>query len=505
MRRARRALGGVAIALAATSQAQCGSGAPAPSPTPATVQATIGPEGGDLLADDGTKLTIFPGALEAPTDVWMTRLAALDDPSWGAAVQLSPVGLSLKIPATLEVPLHATFPAAGDPEQLGFLNPGLPAETGRAPALSDDRGTAIVQVTHLGGVIVADNCHEDTRDVLTQRWTDRGCSRQDVVDRIHAHAGFENADVPGACAFLAPYSIQLLLGTFFVDRGGYDDGTDVPDDVLEELVGYVEEGRSVVLAFNQGTFGQRAQDGAGAGTGAYPSISHTAVVELQGREWQIRSAVTIAQLDEGTVLPVLHGAKVVRWPLSDLNGFRKLRQGAAVETAACGKLGCLGMYDAPEQRTVPWSAVRIFVESKPLFACGDAATSAPSDASTPPKDARGPDGARPEAGGPVDAGAPEAASRDAAPPEAAPPEAGIHDAAAPEAAPAEAGPRDAAPEAAPPEAGPREAAAPDAAPPDAAPRDAAPTDAAPLDAASTDAAPREAAAPDAGRKDSGHD
>ncbi len=350
----------VTLLLSCLACAACGSNAPV------VLKGTIGPEGGSLKASNGLEFVVPAGALAAKTSLTLTQLDAksFTDGTAVAGVLMEPSGLQFAQPATLTVPLPEAWPADATAVELEFKTTAAGAyETGRELQLSADRRKATFEVRHFSGKICAKNCHAGTREFLRARFRERGCCA-DETNRL-VKAKFPTVPQGASCEYVDEQSIQAVLDTFFDDIGGWDEGQDVPSATLAQMVSAANEGRQVAIAFKQTAFGSRE------GTHHfYSRVAHTTVLEFKDGEWKIRNAVVAGN----DVLKALGGTNLAWWPLADLNGFRKARQGVAVEVQACGKPGCLGPvgidpgdpaypYLPLDTRAIPWGAVRIYVES----------------------------------------------------------------------------------------------------------------------------------------------
>lgn len=96
---------------------------------PARVEATIGVEGGVLVAGagplSGLALTFPAGALSAPTLVACEQIAGVDKPLYagtGPAVRCTPLDVTLAKPVALALPYDDTLlPASAGPASLSIL------------------------------------------------------------------------------------------------------------------------------------------------------------------------------------------------------------------------------------------------------------------------------------------------------------------------------------------------------------------------------------------------
>lgn len=358
------------IRLSFTSVAGCVllAGCPATEQGATTTQTIVAAAGGTIVTSGGVLLDIPAGALPADTEITVTTLssAALTavDGAFVAGVILEPDGLSLSAPATLRVPLPAPWSSDSPPVELFFKgdSPGLAVPTGALVSLSDDRTTALFEITHFSGRICANNCHEGVREFLASSFASRGCAQDTWQARV---VGRYPGLVFEACDKINADVIQCVLDTFFDDFGGWDGGVDIPDEQLQQLAQYAEQGRHVVFTFGK--------DRIAARSGArqfYGLVAHSAIVEKKDGIWQLRNAFVPDNLSRE--LAAIDYTNLIWWPLSNVNNFRNLANSVALELAVCGTPGCLGSSNPLlgethpllplEQRLVPWNAVHVYVE-----------------------------------------------------------------------------------------------------------------------------------------------
>jgi len=354
--------------------------------------------GGVVRTPAGITLEVPPGAVSRDVEVTIASLqAAALDPGWGAGVRLEPSGLRFSKPATLTIPLSRAAAPDRLPGHLEFLgsDPASAYQNGLAASLSADRRSVTIKISHFSGAICAANCHAGTREFLTKAFAARGLDARQMQECIGRK--FPGATLPEACDWLDPPEVQLILDTFFdqIDFNEYTAGVDVGPGVVERLAMMAASGRNVVFAFSEGGLQRRSGP-----RNLYPDIDHTATVELRDGQWQIRNTAKVGS----AVLRALGGTNLAWWPLDDLNGFRKLLQGVGVEVQACGKPGCLArdyegdesnpsdrIYAPLEERKVPWSAVRIYVEKTDAIAACRTDAGAPPPPDATPDTGKGPD------------------------------------------------------------------------------------------------------------------
>lgn len=372
----RRAISRIAAALAAIAMFQIG-GCPNGilGPPQGTATETISAAaGGRVLGSTGYELEIPPGALAEDTEITLTPLSAARladlEPRYLAGVVLEPEGLTFSRPATLRVPLPAPWPHTDPPMELMFkgTDPAEAVETGRLVGLSEDGRFAIFEVLHFSGRICANQCHAGVREYLEAQYAARGCARAEWSRRVTGK--YPGLELRESCEFIAPEELIAILDSMFDEFGEWSGGVDVPADKLAELEQIAESGRFVVFLFGKDAFTPR-----GGARNFFGNVAHSAIAEKRAGRWEMRNAFVPGKV--ARLLP--DGTNLVWWPMDDLNAFRNLQQGVAIEIAVCGSPGCLGTddpfdtskpYDPLEKRTViPWNAVRIFVEREQNSPC----------------------------------------------------------------------------------------------------------------------------------------
>lgn len=340
---------------------------------PQAVRATISAaKGGTISTDSGVTLVIPAGALAEDTEIVLTTVTASAlskiDSSFLAGVILEPDGLTFSTPATLRVPLPAALDADFPPRELVFkgTDPKDAVETGTLVGLSADGRTAIITVTHFSGRVCANNCHEGVRQFLKASFASRSCPQAEWEARVVGkYPGYSF----GPCDTIKAGAIHAIVDSYFDFYAGADGDTDIPVQTLAELEAFAAAGRHVVLLFGKDAMPERSGERM-----FYGNVAHSAIVEMKDGKWQMRHTF----VPGGVPLAAIDNTNFVWWPLSDLNAFRRLRQGVGIEMAVCGTPGCLGSadpeakgkpYNPLETRIVPWNAVRIFVEREDNSPC----------------------------------------------------------------------------------------------------------------------------------------
>ena len=332
--------------------------------------------GGTLTTANGLRLVIPAGALAGDTDVTLTPVA-LRDPDGRAiiAARLSPNGLILLRPATLTMPLPRDWPADDEPVRLDFEgdDPEDAVEAHDPPTLlvaaTGATPTVELPIHHFSGVVCARNCHAGTIRYLLARLEERGCRREDVIDFVRSR--YPGLDIPAdGCGARGAQVVQAYLDSVFDDVAAYDEGEPISAAAVDDLITTAESGKLVVVAFKGGAWGAR-----GGPRGFFPSgamdYRHTAAFEKVGGVWQLRNSLATA--NRGLIDAL--GGNTLHYPALGLEAFRHLRQGEAVEQQLCGATDCLSAphlnpygldvynpVDGSPPRSVPWTAIRIYVE-----------------------------------------------------------------------------------------------------------------------------------------------
>ena len=390
--RARRAASavcamGIMVACASTGD----SSAPTDAPATGMISAR---EGGTIRTQGGIVLEVPPGAVPNDTSVTVTPIdaRASGDAAIVAGARFEPDGLELLAPATLRLPF--TSNGTNPPIELVFR--GSDARNAMASGIVADvssRTHAVLSIWHFSGNICARNCHGGTREFLTARLAAKGLDLTACVT-----SKYPSDLLPAKCEDIhSDQSVQAILGTFFEEQtpSCCDAGQDVPSAQLAQLAQLAASGRNVVIAFQAGGFGTRGGD-----HGFYPSMNHTATIEIVGGVPMLRNTVVVPTQGGVDILALLGGTNLTYWPLAELNRFRTLHSGEALEIAACKDLpeaerpGCLSAPHGPFHplavRPIPWSAVRIFVEREKALDCTsrdagpDASDAASQDAAVCP-------------------------------------------------------------------------------------------------------------------------
>jgi hypothetical protein len=358
----------------------------------------VSDDGGTLTTTGGITLTVDPGALPGDTSVGLIPVSVTEsDDRFIAGARMEPDGLVLDSPLVVRFPLPSDWDADDTPVVYEFKgdDPSDAVETGAYARVTGSPGAyfAEVLVSHFSGTVCAKNCHAGTIRHVLEKFEERGCDRDSVLARVRGK--YNGVNVPrDGCEKRGVETVQAFLDTYFEDRGGFNAGNPVPGNLLAELAGYAQSGRQVVLAFKPGTWGSRSGP-----NNFYPTsvteYAHTAPLVVKNGVVQIRNTLATGNQK---LINALGGENVVRYPLDQVNEFRGLQQGVAVEQSLGLNPGDLsdpsknpygldiyhpiegqsywgrawsdpwtyllseGKWSGVPPRSIPWTAVRIYVE-----------------------------------------------------------------------------------------------------------------------------------------------
>ncbi len=358
----------------------------------------VSDDGGTLTTTGGITLTVDPGALPGDTSVGLIPVSVTEsDDRFIAGARMEPDGLVLDSPLVVRFPLPSDWDADDTPVVYEFKgdDPSDAVETGAYARVTGSPGAyfAEVLVSHFSGTVCAKNCHAGTMRRVLENFAARGCDSDSVLERVRSR--YSGVSMPrDGCGGRGVETVQAFLDTYFEDRGGFNAGNPVPGNILAELAGYAQSGRQVVLAFKPGTWGNR-----GGAHNFYPTseteYAHTAPLEVKNGVVQIHNTLATGNQK---LINALGGENVVRYPLDQLNEFRDLPQGVAVERSLGLNPGDLsdptknsygldiyhpvegqsywgrawsdpwtyllseGKWSGIPPRSIPWTAVRIYVE-----------------------------------------------------------------------------------------------------------------------------------------------
>ncbi len=358
----------------------------------------VADEGGALMTTGGITLTVEPGALPGDTTVALIPVSVIEaDDQFIAGARMEPDGLVLDSPLVVRFPLPSDWHADDTPLVYEFkgYDPANAVATGAYARVTGAPGAyfAEVLVSHFSGTVCARNCHAGTIRQVLQNFTARGCDSDSILGRVRSKYSGVNVP-PDGCGARGVETVQAFLDTYFEDRGGFNAGSPVPGNLLAELAGYAQSGRQVVLAFKPGTWGSRSSPHNFLPTSEM-EYAHTAPLEVKNGVVQIRNTLATGNTK---LINALGGENVVRYPLDKLNEFRDLPQGVATELALGLDPGDLsdpkrnpygldiyhpiegqsywgrawsdpwtylfseGKWSGIPPRSIPWTAVRIYVE-----------------------------------------------------------------------------------------------------------------------------------------------
>lgn len=345
--------------------------------------------GGSVAAPDGTSLELPPGVLPKDMTVTLTPLSINDPTSFEyGGVLFGPNRTELLGAARVRVPLPPDWEAGEAPAIHDFkgnsANDSIP--TGRLASVSGSPGAYVAEFDqlHFCGAVLSANCHAGAIRQILVNFESRGCDRARMLQRINDKYPGVNVDESN-CVSARSRHIQAVLDTYFTDLGGWGPGEQVPGILLNQIIQAAAAGRQVALAFSMLPWGPRQPPYNFYDGGAY---AHTAVLEMKDGIMQIRNSQ--ACRPEKKKLLDLMGGEVRYWyPAGDLNIFRTLKEGEAIERQLgyqSGELGDdtrdisdpLNLYNKLAIRATLWPSVRIYMEKEP----GPPASPCPGD--TPP-------------------------------------------------------------------------------------------------------------------------
>lgn len=391
-----------------------GGGSTVGSPTTETVSAELG---GTIALDDGSLVIFPPGALFEDTDITVTPIAnSGDDGGPLRSFRLEPDGLIFGAPVTVRLPLPASWPEGQAPlvgHAIG-TNPNNAMLTGEVAQLMGSPGAYFAEATihSFSCATLSYNCHAGTIKHVLSEFEARGCAQDDVLDQINAAYPGVNID-ERHCESAGPDQVQSLLDSHFDDVGGWDPGVDVPADVLAEAIQAARDGRQVVLGFS--TQPWQARDGQ---HGFYPALAYAHTATLRVVNGQVVIHNTIQTINQ-YLRDHFGGEVTATYPAEELNEFRQLQVGVALEEQLCGAPDCLsdpslnpfGLNVYPPvdgidgwsidcwlsssncvpPRSVAWPAVRIYIEKTEAdeSPCGECSTQKDGDGDScvaPPDD-----------------------------------------------------------------------------------------------------------------------
>ena len=320
--------------------------------------------GGTITTSGGITLTIPPSALPADTNVIVQKLSVSFEPEKNiTVVRFYPKDLMLLDEVTLKIPLTDELSNEEEFEVHEFTgdNPDYSVHVDNFASISQSLGTyyASISIVHFSGYIFAKNCHSGTFTQVYNDYISRGCNKDSIFAAVNRR--YPDVNVSEGClGYTARPQIRGFLNTFFNEVGSWSGGTDISEKDMSKIKQYALDGQKVVIAFGKKS--------------AY-EFKHTAILEVDNTGViQIRNTCVVGK----EVRDELGGGEVVsNYPFDDLNEFRQLKSGVALELALCGSPGCLS--DATKNKfgkvlikqplearqSGTWGSAKIYVEKTP--------------------------------------------------------------------------------------------------------------------------------------------
>lgn len=252
---------------------------------------TVTAEEGAVIEASGYRLEIPAGALPEDTRITAFSIPANNNTSEQVlgGIRFSPAGLELEKIAIVEIPIDLPVDWQ-DMEQIpvyGFKedDPELAAWNGfyAAVKIVDGRTVAVAPVFHFSGSIFVRNCHSGTFAYVLEQFQNRGCNPDTALERVREKFP-DFGNISSNTEKIIEKDIQRFLSTFFEESYVFDRGKAVGQDVINELTKYTESGRTVVVAFGNGTWPPKGANG------LYPFFPHTAALEKKDGKVQIRNS-----------------------------------------------------------------------------------------------------------------------------------------------------------------------------------------------------------------------
>ena len=326
-------------------------------------------DGGSVTTASGASLYIPAGALPSDTTLFIEVLEIEDESDLiGTCLRISPDDIVLEEPITITMPIPDELTEDDELDVYEFMgdDPGNYIQTGvyatvypsylKTTRGSDTGSVAILSTKNLAGKIFSKNCHAGTFTQIYENYLTRECTKEAFFDNINDKYDDVNAS-EDMLIDASSKEMRAAMGTYFTEIGSVYSGDNVPENIKTTVADNIHEGRIVVIAF-----GKKSGD----------QFSHTAtILEDNWGQLLIRNTCNVG--DE--IRKKLGGGEiVVHYPFNDIDEFRKLPSGVAVELDICGKPGCLSdasqndfgidKMTALENRAVgAWGSIVIFVES----------------------------------------------------------------------------------------------------------------------------------------------
>ena len=263
--------------------------------------------GGIVTLSSGLSIRIEPFALNEDTNI---SLSSIDISQFDVAATLEggvndlhiigavfePDGILLNIPAVVRFPLPKDW--VNDKPLDWYAGPGSdPLEvlpTSLEVTVTGVPGAyfAEVKLSHFSFGMVSHNCHSGTFRNITEKFIERGCTEEQITDLVEFfYDGFEINSLNAKS--VDSDHIQAFLDSYFDERTPYDIDEPVTSATIDELKGYIRDGRQVAIAFETSeTWPQRSSDG----NKFYLSLAHTANLEIdENGVVQMRHTIAYSQ------------------------------------------------------------------------------------------------------------------------------------------------------------------------------------------------------------------
>ncbi len=348
------------------------------------IEASIG---GTITTNDGYSLDIPPGALAQDETITVTPISedSKSDSILVAAMKFEPDGIVLDKPAKVIMPLPSSWDD-GNPAvyESNTNKSGDAVYAEREATLTGAPGAyfAEAEVNHFSILGFAWNCHAGTIKLLMKNLINRGCIKSNDYDKVFEIVKEKYKDIVTKLLDpkrdkklenrLIPDEVWAFLGTYFYDFGGWDENVPIEEE-LDQILGFVRKGRQVILTFTSGKWKKRTEIGY---EDFYEGLKHTAVLELDNsNKVQIVNALRISS-DKADIFDfckkndkcdhnkMTSGEVIYMYPAKNINTFRTLHQGDALDEYLCTETGCLDPVLPSERKKSkpPWTAVRVYVE-----------------------------------------------------------------------------------------------------------------------------------------------
>ena len=332
----------------------------------------IASSGGYISTESGVTLYIPPSALSGDTLITVEKLLVTTDMPWEylAIVRITPSNLELQSEATLTIPIEGEFDYYEKVELLYFYgdNPGYCIQTGEYAsvmqgyfkhALSNSaQGNNQVQqkMSTTANTVVLRNCHGGTMKNINNRFINRGCTKEDLVQQMNTSVPSLNITTQ-TLEYATSQQMKAVLTTYHRKVYSFKAGTDVPPDVIQEMEEQAKKGNSVVVEY---------------GKSSGDECMHTSTVEIKNGQPILHNTCKV-----GKDIQRAYGNEITyEHELNDINGFRQsnpvdmLERGLGIQPGgladpAQNKTGktIIPMEVRPDNQ--PWGSINIYIEKTP--------------------------------------------------------------------------------------------------------------------------------------------